>query len=207
MIQINLMPVRARKRKENIRQFISVYLLSIVLLGCVMGYLWLSMRSEIQSLDRRLNQVKGEVNQFAKFDVMLKELKQKKEMIDKKRHVIQDLQSDRDRVVRMLAMLSVETPSDKIWFERLALTGNSVTLNGIALSNEAIAEFMRNLESSPYTEKGSVNLVLSRQVEKSTMKLREFQLAYRFLPFSAVQDQLQTEKSAPQAAVRPADKS
>lgn len=164
------------------------------------------MRSEIQSLDRRLNQLKSEVSQYAKFDVMLKELKKKKETIDKKRNVIQGLQDDRDRVVRMLAMLSVETPSDKISFERLSLTGNSVTLNGIALSNEAIAEFMRNLEFSPYIEKGSVNLVLSRQVEKSTMKLREFQLAYRFFPFSVVEKKLQAEKAEPQAAGQPPDK-
>lgn len=206
MIQINLMPVRARRKKENIRQFISVYFLSVVLLGCAMGYFWMSMRSEIQSLDRRLNQLKTEVSQYAKFDVMLKELKKKKETIDKKRNVIQGLQDDRDRVVRMLAMLSVETPSDKISFERLSLTGNSVTLNGIALSNEAIAEFMRNLEFSPYIEKGSVNLVLSRQVEKSTMKLREFQLAYRFFPFSVVEKKLQAEKAEPQAAGQPPDK-
>jgi type IV pilus assembly protein PilN len=206
MIQINLMPVRARKKKENIRQFISIYFLSVVLLGCAMGYFWMTMRSEIQSLDRRLNQLKSEVSQYAKFDVMLKELKKKKETIDKKRNVIQGLQDDRDRVVRMLAMLSVETPSDKISFERLSLTGNSVTLNGIALSNEAIAEFMRNLEFSPYIEKGSVNLVLSRQVEKSTMKLREFQLAYRFFPFSVVEKKLQAEKAEPQAAGQPPDK-
>lgn len=206
MILINLIPTRGRKRKENIRRFISVYFLSIVLLGCVAGYFRMSMRSEIQSLGRRLNQVKSEVNQFAKFEAMFKEVKQKKETIDKKRQMIRDLQSDRDMVVRMLAMLSIGTPPDKIWFERLSLIGNSVTLNGIALNNEAIAEFMRNLESSPYTVKGSVNLMLSRRIEKNAMKLREFQLVYRFLSFSAMQDKLPAVDAAPGAAGQPADK-
>lgn len=207
MIQVNLLPVRAQKRKENVRQFISVYILSIALLLSVMAYFWISLHNQIQRLERRDTQLRTEVNQYVKYDKMLKELKQKKEIIDKKRAIIKDLQNDRDRVVRILAVLGVELPTDKIWFEKLSLSGNNITLNGVALSNEAIAEFMRNLESSPYVEKASVNLVFSRQVAISNMKLREFQLAYRFLPFSAVQEKLKAKKTGTQAAKDPADKS
>jgi len=207
MIQVNLLPVRAQKRKENVRQFISVYILSIALLLSVMAYFWISLHNQIQRLERRDTQLRTEVNQYVKYDKMLKELKQKKEIIDKKRAIIKDLQNDRDRVVRILAVLGVELPTDKIWFEKLSLSGNNITLNGVALSNEAIAEFMRNLESSPYVEKASVNLVLSRQVAISNMKLREFQLAYRFLPFSAVQEKLKAKKTGTQPEKDPADKS
>jgi type IV pilus assembly protein PilN len=65
----------------------------------------------------------------------------------------------------------------------------------VALSNESIADFMRNLESSPYVEKGSVNLTHSRQKVISNMKLREFQVTYRFYPFSEVQKQLKAQAS------------
>jgi type IV pilus assembly protein PilN len=65
--------------------------------------------------------------------------------------------------------------------------GNSVTIDGVAQSNEAIVEFMRNLESSPFIEKGSVNLVHSKQLAVKDMKLREFQLTYRYYLFSEVQ--------------------
>ena len=207
MIQVNLIPVRAQKRRENVRQFVSIYLLSLVLLLSVMGYLWSALHNEAELLERRLTQLRNEVNQYAKYDGMLKDLKQKKETIDKKREIIRSLQNDRDKVVRILALLSVEMPADKIWFEKLSLSGNSMTLNGVALSNEAIAEFMRNLEVSPYVELGSVNLVLSRQVSKSNMKLREFQLAYRFLPFSAVQQKLKPEQMREQPEASALDKS
>lgn len=207
MIQVNLIPVRAQKRRETVRQFISAYFLSIVLLLAVMGYLWLSLRNEVKSLERRSTQLSNEINQYAKYDSMLKELKEKKAIIDKKRSIIKDLQNDRDRVVRILALLSVELPADKIWFERLTISSNSISLNGVALSNEAIAEFMRNLESSPYTVKGTVNLVLSKQVSKTNMKLREFQLAYQFLPFSVVQEKLKPKTTAEKAAAAPGDKS
>lgn len=203
MIQVNLIPVRAQKRRETVRQFISVYFLGIVLLLAVMGYLWISLQNEVKSLERRSTQLSNEVNQYAKYDLMLKELKEKKAIIDKKRAIIKELQNDRDRIVRILALLSVELPTDKVWFERLSISSNSISLNGVALSNEAIAEFMRNLESSPYTVKGTVNLVLSKQVSKTNMKLREFQLAYQFLPFSVVQEKLKPKKTAEKPAAAP----
>jgi type IV pilus assembly protein PilN len=207
MIQVNLIPVRAQKRRENVRQFVSIYLLSVVLLLLMIGYTWNSLHSEAELSERRLTQLRNEVNQYAKFEAMLKDLQQKKETIDKKREIIKSLQDDRDKVVRILALLSVEMPADKIWFEKLSLSGNSMTLNGVALSNEAIAEFMRNLELSPYVEMGSVNLVLSRQISLSDMKLREFQLAYRFLPFSAVQQRLKPKQTGEKPADNSTDKS
>ena len=190
MIQVNLIPVRAQKRRENVRQFISAYFLSVILLLSVMAYLWVSFQTEIRGLERRSTQLAEEVEQYAKYDMMLKELKEKKAVIEKKRAIIKELQSDRDKVVRMLALLSVELPTDKVWFERLTLAGNGITLNGVALSNV----------------QGSVNLVLSRQVSKTNMKLREFQLSCKFMPFSAVQDKLNLKKTVKQPDESTGDK-
>lgn len=194
MIQINLLPVRVQKRKEGARQIASVYLLTIVLALVVIGFLWLSYDQQIASRQNELSALQQEVKKYAKFEVALQELTKRKELIDRKVKIIKDLQGDRDAVVRMLALLSIQVPPEKMWFDKLAQTGNSVTLDGVAQSNEAIVEFMRNLESSPYIEKGSINLVLSRQVPvkamKQEMKLREFQLSYRFYPYSAVQKKL-----------------
>ena len=90
-------------------------------------------------------------------------------------------------MARLMAMISAEVPAEKIWLEKLVQSANSMTLNGVALSNESIAEFMRNLESSPYVVKGTVNLTHSRQTLISSLKLREFQITYQYVPFSQVQ--------------------
>lgn len=195
MIQVNLLPVRRRKKKENVRQLVSIYFLCVFLALSIMGYMWNSQRGQIESIERRLSQLQQEVAQYAKYEVMLKDLKNKKDIVDKKIVIIRDLQRDRDTVPRMLALISAELPADKMWFEKFALTSNGITLDGVALSNEAIAEFMRNLESSPYVEKGSVNLTHSRQVLMSDMKLREFQMMYRFFPFSVVREKLKPQSS------------
>ncbi len=187
MIQINLLPVRVQKRKEGARQFASIYLLTVVLAMAVIGYLWISYDREISARQNELSAVQQEVKKYAGFESALQQLKQQKELVDRKRAIIKDLQSDRDSVVRMLALLSIVVPPDKMWFDKLTQTGNSVTVDGVAQSNEAIVEFMRNLEVSPYIEKGSVNLVLSKQYVVKEMKLREFQLSYHFYPYSEVQ--------------------
>jgi len=187
MIQINLLPVRVQKRQEGARQIASIYLLTVALATAVIGYLWLSYDRGISARQNELSAVQQEVKKYAGFEVALQQLKHQKELVDRKRAIVKDLQSDRDAVARMLALLSIVVPPDKMWFDKLTQTGNSVTVDGVAQSNEAIVEFMRNLEVSPYIEKGSVNLVLSKQYVVKEMKLREFQLSYHFYPYSEVQ--------------------
>ena len=190
MIQINLLPVRVQKRKEGARKIASIYLLTIVLAIAVIGFLWKFYQDDIAARRIELSAVQQEVSKYAKFDAYLQQLSKRKELVDRKRQIITDLQKDRDAVVRMLALLSIQVPPEKMWFDKLAQSGFAVTLDGVAQSNEAIVEFMRNLEASPYIEKGSINLVLSKQFAVKDMKLREFQLSYRFCPYSEVQKRL-----------------
>lgn len=195
MIQINLLPVRVRRTTSSGRQFIYVSAFALVAAISTLGYLWYAQEQQIGKLNKRLAQIQQEVKNYSKFETLLKDLQQKKDTLDKKRSVIESLKKDRDTLVRIMALLSVQVPEGRIWFEKLNQSGNSILLDGIALSNESIAEFLRNLESSPYIVKGSVNLTHSRQTTISNMKLREFQISYRFLPFSEVQAQLKAKES------------
>ncbi|MDR3569213.1 MAG: PilN domain-containing protein [Syntrophobacteraceae bacterium] len=187
MILINLLPVKVQKRKEGARQIVSIYMLTIVLAMAVMGYLWLSYNREISSRRQKLATIQSEVKKYQLFQAELQRLTEAKNTIDKKRAIIKQLQGDRDAVVRMLALLSIKAPQGKIWLDSLTQTGNSVTLDGVAESNEAIVTFMRNLQSSQYVATGSTNLVMSKQFSVMDMKLRRFQLAYRFYTYSEIQ--------------------
>jgi len=187
MIQINLLPVRARRKKQDVRQIIVLYFVYLFLILAVMGVVWVNQKNRIEELNRQVVKLEKEVQAFAGVEAKLKELQAKKEALQTKKKVIENLRKDRDVIPRMMALLSSHVPADKMWFEKLAQTGSGMTIDGIALSNEAVAEFMRNLESSPYIEKGSVSLTHSRRVSMTSVKLREFQVSYRFLPYSEVQ--------------------
>jgi len=193
MITINLLPVRAKTTGVAAKPFLMGYFASIFLTLGVMAYLWTTNANEISALQGRLTVLQQEVNKYTKFEAALKDMTKKKELIDQKKNIIKELQKDRDAIVRMLALLSIEIPPEKMWFDKLNLSSNTITLDGVALSNEAIVEFMRNLESSPYIEKGSVSLTHSRQATVSKQKLREFQVTYRFFPYSQVQASLQKQ--------------
>jgi len=190
MIRINLLPFRVRIRKENVRQFISVYLLSVVLVLVSICYLWIRQNNQVSVLDSRLKELTREADSFAKYEKILQELMRKKEIIETKRRVIHDLQKDRDKLVRILALMSISLPAERVWFDKLLQSGNSITVEGIALSNETIAEFMRNLEVSPYVVRGSINLVHSRLTAMGGMKLREFRLTCNLLSYSDFQEKL-----------------
>jgi type IV pilus assembly protein PilN len=146
-------------------------------------------------LNARLEQLKVEVNKYAKFEQILKDLKQKIALVEKKKGVISGLQTDRDTMVRMMALVSVLIPPEEMWFEKFTQSVNKLTLDGVALNNEVLAEFLRNLEASPYIEKGSVNLTHSRQKVFSNQKLREFQITCRFFPFSEMMKRLKAQAS------------
>jgi type IV pilus assembly protein PilN len=52
--------------------------------------------------------------------------------------------------------------AQKMWLTSLSETGGIMTLNGVAVDNKTIADFMRRLEGSPYFDR--INLVSSIQV-------------------------------------------
>lgn len=195
MIQINLLPARVRKKRDNVSQFIYAYIFCVIAALLIIAFLWISQNNEIAGINSRLAQLRTEVSKYAKYEQILKDLKQNVALVEKKRNVITALQRDRDTMVRMMALVSVLIPPEEMWFEKFSQKVNSLTLEGVALNNEVLAEFLRNLESSPYIVKGSVNLTHSRQKVISNQKLREFQVTCRFYPFSEMKKQLKAQAS------------
>jgi type IV pilus assembly protein PilN len=194
MIRINLLPVRAKIRKENVRQLISIYLLGVLGILGVIAYVWVAQAYKISRMEGHLQRVKAEVSNYAKYEKMLKDMQAKKATIEKKRETIFALQQDRDKLVRVLAVMSVQVPAERVWFERMTQAGPAVTLDGVALSDETIVEFMRNLESSPFVDKGSVNLVHTKLTNISGRKLREFRMTCTISGYSVVQQRLESQK-------------
>jgi type IV pilus assembly protein PilN len=184
MILINLLPVRTKKREEGNRLIAAAYLFTVFLALAVMVMLDITYNGMIATRQKQLAVVQTQVKAYSIYQVRLNRLTKRKQNIEEKRKVIKQLQSDRDAVVRMLALLSIKIPVGKIWFNSLTQNDYTVSLDGVAENNEAIATFMRNLQASPYVEPGSTNLVVSKQVQISDMKLRTFKLAYRFRTYS-----------------------
>jgi type IV pilus assembly protein PilN len=179
MIRINLLPVRAAKRKESARQQIIILLgtLTIILLLNLLVYFYLvvkirSTNEEIARSEQELVELKNKIGK-------IKELEKLKSEVQKKLDVLSRLRRDRSGPVKRLQSLSQSTP-EKLWLTSYSENGSSINLKGISFDEELIASFMKSIEASVDFEK--VELVVSEQTEMSGMKLKRFELKFNLEP-------------------------
>ena len=174
MIRINLLPYREIEKKETQSRQIFILTGSLVLylliLGAVQVFVWRDVGTIEQSLKVKqerldvLNKIIGEVDQF----------KMEKRILEKKLAVIGDLEKNRSYPMRMLADIASQVPIKDLWLDKLSENGVSLMLEGKARDNFAIVRFMKSLEGSMYIK--SVELVSSKQIEVSGIKLQQFSL-------------------------------
>lgn len=173
MIKINLLPVRAAKKKETARQQISVAVLSLVFVSIVIGYFHVSIGKEIADVNSRLAstqdelaKTKAQIGEVAKF-------KEAKKALEDKLGVIETLKKAKAGPVKVLDELSGITP-DKLWVNSYKEKGGNIEIEGVAIDNEVIARFMTELDKSQYFK--DVELVVTEQIEQGALKLKKFNL-------------------------------
>lgn len=173
MIRINLLPVRASRKKESAKQQIALLVLSLILVAAlvvgVYGYFTVKIKvakNDIEASEQEIAQLKvkiGEINN----------LKKLKADVQKKLDVLNQLRKNKTGPVKRLITLSNNVP-DKLWLTNYSENQQNVIIGGIAYSEELIAEFMNRLQTSnDYT---GVELVVSEQAEIAGTKVKRFQV-------------------------------
>jgi type IV pilus assembly protein PilN len=149
MIRINLLPFRAARKKENIRRQVSVFLLSLVLVLIVLGYIHWHLQSKHEKMTKNVAEIKEELELYKQKDREIKELRQKLKTLEQRKNVIDGLEAKRFKPVHVLDYLTQEVVPERMWLTNLSLKGNSLQLSGIAVDNNTVADFMDNLETIP----------------------------------------------------------
>lgn len=162
MIRINLLPVRAARRKENIRQQISIFLLSIFLVLVVMVYLTIHLGREISYLNAKVEQAQQELTVLQVKSKKADEIKAKLEKLEAKLRIIETLEANRFGPVRIMDALTSLVVAEKMWLTSMSESDGKMNLVGVAMDNKTIADFMKRVERSPYFE--GVDLITSKQV-------------------------------------------
>jgi type IV pilus assembly protein PilN len=174
MIKINLLPVRAAKKKETARQQLSIFLLSVIaVLVVALGIYSITLakisaaKDEISKSEQEIKRLKekiGEIDNIKKFQAEVK----------KKLDILKQLRTNKTGPATRLAKLSDAVP-EKLWLTKYAESGERVSLAGVAFNEEIIAAFMRNLQASG--EFTNVELLVSEQAEMSNMKVKKFDIS------------------------------
>ncbi len=149
MIRINLLPFRAARKKENVRRQVSIFLLSLVLVLIVLGWIHFYLQSKQSKMTENVAEVKKELELYKKKDREMRELRQKLKTLEQRKGVIDGLEAQRFKPVHVLDNLTQKIVPERMWLTRLSLQGNRLQLAGIAVDNNTVADFMDNLESMP----------------------------------------------------------
>ena len=173
MIKINLLLVRGAKKKETVKQQIVILILFLVVTVVIMGGIYFYLLGKISSTKTSITKAEGEIQQLKAKIGQIDTIKKLQEDVRKKLDVLNQLRVGKTGPVKRLAALSDAVP-DKVWITRYTETGESVSIGGIAYTEELIADFMRNLEASQ--QFSLVELLVSEQVEVSGIKAKRFDL-------------------------------
>ena len=169
MIRINLLPFRAARKKENVRRQVSIFLLSLILVGAAVIYYNVYLSGKIKDLNASIKETKVQLAKYNKINAEIKEIKKNLELLNKKIQVIETLETNRREPVNLLASLTDLIMAERMWFTRLSSKGTKVNIEGIALDNQTVSDFMTRLERSAIY--ADVNLGTVKQKELKTMEL------------------------------------
>lgn len=167
MIRINLLPVRAVKKREMGRQVLVLF--AVLLVGASLGnYLWYSNRaSELKNQRRAVAQTRAKIAELEKVIGEVANINARKAEVEKKLAVLDSLRKGRNGPVRMLDALASATPK-KVWLKSFSESSNAVAIDGSAVSHDEVAEFMRGLNGVVWTPKGMGRLVDQRRDSKTS---------------------------------------
>jgi type IV pilus assembly protein PilN len=176
MIKINLLPVRAARKKETAIQQVSIFCFTIALVALVVIVLYGLRLGQISSTKNDISTANAKINELKTKIGKLEELKKFKEQVKKKLDVLAQLRKNKTGPAQRLATLSDITP-DKLWLTAYAESNDNVRLAGVAYTEDLIAQFMRSVQAS--NDYAGVELIVSEQKEISGTKLKSFELAFK----------------------------
>jgi len=181
MIRINLLSTgpkgRPAKPQYDVRAqvLLGVGLLVITLAGCW----WYSVslddeialrQTEKSDNEKQVAQLKEQVKQVADFE-------ERKKQLEDKNRIIDQLEKSRVGPVKVMDHVSQSLEPLKIWLVRVGVTGQNIDLEGRALTNDDVVEFVNNLRRTEYFT--DINLLESRAAVESQISLYQFKLGFR----------------------------
>jgi type IV pilus assembly protein PilN len=160
MIRINLLGIPKAKSKRGgsgptlTGEGPSIVLVSVVLIALTAGgsYFWYNQANvQHEKIASQLRDAEVRIKQLSGVKAKYEEKDKQAKMLQKRFDVIDQLRAAQTRPVELLASLSdTVNNSDAVWLKTMKDDGNTVTLDGIALSNVALANLMTNLKKGGY---------------------------------------------------------
>jgi len=174
MIKINLLLARKEKKKGGMKKEFIVLILSVVFLLAVFIFIQWGLNKKVEDTLAQNAQKREEIIKYKSLTAEVEKKKQEQKMLQNRLDIINSLRKDKARAARVLDELSIHKP-EKLQFESLKKEGAKLGIEGVAMDDETIANFMTSLRKSKLFK--SVDLIVSQQIEQSKMKVKKFVLS------------------------------
>lgn len=175
MIRINLLPVRQLKKRAKARNQIVALIAGLLCFFFLLGLVSYLQIGKVSALKTSIAALDQEIKEFNPILEKMKELESTKKELERKSAVIDKLKSDSSLTVRVLDEIANIIDNQRMWLLDLNQQGAALQLNGVALDNQTVAEFMDNLKLSPFVT--SVDLTNSSLSKIAGRDLKSFSLS------------------------------
>lgn len=174
MIRINLIPFRQVRKKENIRQQVSLYLLSFIVLFLIVVVCNFYLANRVKGLKTKVDTTRLELAKYQKINKEIAAIKKKLSVLDKKVNVIMSLETRRGEPVNLMDSLTGLVVEKRMWLTSFKTKGTTINLKGVALDNQTVADFMLRLQVSTLFSSVNLNTLKQEKAGTSGLKLMGF---------------------------------
>ncbi|MBB3226106.1 type IV pilus assembly protein PilN [Luteibacter sp. Sphag1AF] len=149
MARINLLPWRAERRKQREREFyIQLGMAFAAALVVLIGWnLWMTAR--IDNQNDRNSYLTSEIAQLDVRLAKIKDLEKVRDGLLQRKQIIEQLQANRSQMVHLFDEM-VKTIPGSARLTAMKQSGDALSLDGVSQSNTSVADYMRNVETSPW---------------------------------------------------------
>lgn len=158
MIRINLLPVRHVKKQAMGRN--QLMLAGVVLVVGIIanGFWYFDRRGENEKLKAQVASVQKEIADLDRIIGEVKNITSEKLQLEEKLKVLDTLKKGRTGPVKMLDAMASATPKN-VWLRQMTETNGAMNVEGSAISNDDVAEFMKSLAAIAWTPEGMGRVV------------------------------------------------
>lgn len=200
MIRINLLPVRHSKKQEAVRREALLALAGGAVALFAGLAIWGVTQLQLSGVNAENLTLQNEIDKLSADAKRVDEMEKFEKDLQRKLDVIGDLRAKKAGPVHMLDDMSTAAP-DRLTLTRLTQKGENLEIEGIAVSNTVISEYLRALDASPYFEAVFLKDITALDPDKTiSVTLKKFMLTARLTPVKAVPTEAQ-----PAAPAAPAD--
>jgi len=198
MIRINLLPVKALEAETVRRRQLNIAGAVLGLAVLVMGGAYFLQSREFSRLENELTDLRSEIQALNTKVKEVGELENKIKDVRSKNKAFDGLSKKRVGPVRVLESLSAATPTS-LWLTEFRDSGGSIVINGLAMDNQTIADFMRALGNSKYFSNVDLVEVIQEKSAAPTLKRFSIKSTVLYQPAEAKPVEVKVKADAPAA--------